>query len=58
LGLGPHSVFIVLAYAAASIVVFGLIAWVVGDYRMQRRMLADLERQGVTRRSLRAKEDA
>ena len=35
-----------------------LIAWVVLDYRAQRRMLADLEARGVTRRSERAKEPA
>ena len=46
-----HTGFIVAAYAAAVIVVLGLCAWVMLDYRAQRRKLADLERRGVTRRS-------
>ena len=33
------------------VVVGGLIAWVMLDYRAQRRNLADLEKRGVTRRS-------
>jgi heme exporter protein CcmD len=49
--LGNHAGFIIAAYAAAFAVVIALIAWVVADYRAQRRVLADLERQGVTRRS-------
>ena len=43
--------FIVAAYAAAVVVVGGLIAWVLLDHRAQRRTLADLEARGVTRRS-------
>ena len=43
--------FIIAAYAAAFAVVAGLAAWIVADHRAQRRVLADLERQGVTRRS-------
>jgi heme exporter protein CcmD len=46
-----HTGFIIAAYAAAVIVVVGLCAWVMLDYRAQRRNLADLERRGVTRRS-------
>jgi heme exporter protein D len=46
-----HTDFIIAAYAAAVIVVVGLCAWVMLDYRVQRRNLADLERRGVTRRS-------
>jgi heme exporter protein D len=46
-----HTGFIVAAYAAALIVVVGLCAWVMLDYRAQRRKLADLERRGVTRRA-------
>jgi heme exporter protein D len=53
-----HATFIVTAYAAAVIVVGALIAWVVIDYGMQKRMLADLEMRGVTRRSERAREPA
>jgi heme exporter protein D len=56
--LGPHAIFILGAYGAASLVVLALIAWVLADYRMQRRVLADLEQQGVTRRSARGQEVA
>jgi heme exporter protein D len=49
--LGPHADFIVTAYAAAIVIVIGLIAWVWSDYRAQRRVLTDLERRGVKRRS-------
>jgi heme exporter protein D len=53
-----HMAFIVTAYAAAAMVVAGLVAWVVLDYRLQRRTLSDLETRGLTRRSERAKEKA
>ena len=46
-----HTGFIIAAYAAAVIVVVGLCAWVMLDYRAQRRNLADLERRGITRRA-------
>ena len=46
-----HTGFIVESYAAAAVVVLGLIAWVVLDFRVQRRNLADLESRGVTARS-------
>ncbi len=49
--LGPHAAFIIAAYAMAALVVIGLIAWVLADYAAQRRLLADLEARGVTRRS-------
>jgi heme exporter protein D len=51
MNLGPHAAFIVAAYAAALVVVIGLIAWVRADHVAQRRLLADLEARGVTRRS-------
>ena len=38
-----HIEFIVAAYAAGVVVVVTLIAWVMLDYRLQRRMLAELE---------------
>jgi heme exporter protein D len=41
--LGPHADFIITAYIAAFIVVSGLIAWVVLDYRAQKGALADLD---------------
>jgi heme exporter protein D len=49
--LGPHAAFIIAAYAMAALVVTGLIAWVLADHAAQRRLLADLEARGVTRRS-------
>ena len=51
MGLGPHAGFIVAAYAAAAVIVSALLAWVIADYRAQRRILARLEERGVTRRS-------
>ena len=53
---GPHAAFIWAAYAAAAAVVAGLIGWVVLDWRAQRRLLGDLEADGVTRRSAPLKE--
>jgi heme exporter protein D len=53
MNLGPHSDFIVAAYAVTVFVVAGLVAWVVLDYSAQRRILDDLEERGVTRRSQR-----
>jgi heme exporter protein D len=49
--LGPHANFIIAAYVIATLVVAGLIAWVLADYDAQRRLLGELEAQGVTRRS-------
>ncbi len=46
-----HIGFIIASYAAAAAVVAGLVAWVMLDFRAQRRNLDDLERRGVTRRS-------
>jgi heme exporter protein D len=49
--LGPHAAFILAAYAVTFIAVAGLIGLIVQDDRRQRQLLADLERQGITRRS-------
>jgi heme exporter protein D len=48
-----HIAFIVGAYGAGIVVIVALIAWVMLDYRWQRRILADLETKGVARRSAR-----
>ena len=48
-----HIEFIVAAYGAGVVVVVALIAWVMLDYRLQRRILAELETKGVSRRSAR-----
>jgi heme exporter protein D len=58
MNLGPHAAFIIASYAAAAAVVAALIAWVVVDFRAQRRALGDLEAHGVTRRSAEIKEPA
>jgi heme exporter protein D len=49
--LGPHAAFIWAAYAVTVAAVAALALFIVQDDRKQRRLLADLERQGITRRS-------
>jgi heme exporter protein D len=56
MNLGPHAAFIWWAYGVALLVVLALIAWVALDHRAQRKRLAQLEAQGVTRRSASARE--
>ena len=51
MNLGPHASFIIAAYVIAALVVIGLIVWVEIDNRAQRRTLAKLAAQGITRRS-------
>ncbi|HWM83271.1 MAG TPA: heme exporter protein CcmD [Pseudolabrys sp.] len=51
--LGPHADFIIASYAAALVVMLLVTGWVWLDHRRQTRILADLERRGITRRSLR-----
>ena len=46
-----HIGFIFASYAATAVVVAGVVAWVMLDFRTQRRNLNDLETRGVTRRS-------
>jgi len=58
MNLGPHAAFILAAYAATIVVVAGLVAWVILDFRAQKRVLGDLEAHGVTRRSTALKEPA
>jgi len=48
---GPYASFIVTSYLAAALVVALLIAWIVNDYRNQKRRLRELEESGVVRRS-------
>ena len=50
-----HIDFILAAYAAGIIVIGALIAWVTLDYRVQRVTLAELEMQGLSRRSATAR---
>jgi len=51
MSLGPHAIFIIASYVMTGLVVLGLIAWVLADFRAQRRVLADLEARGMRRRS-------
>ena len=49
--LGPHASFIVAAYSI-TLLALGALAWTTfADDRYQRRLLAELERQGIRRRS-------
>jgi heme exporter protein D len=56
MNLGPHAAFIVSAYAVAIAIIAAMVAWVLIDHRRQARILADLEAEGVTRRSERPSE--
>ena len=56
--LGPHAAFIVTAYSLSALIIVALIAWVLIDYRAQKRNLDALEARGVTRRSDRARSAA
>jgi heme exporter protein D len=58
MGLGPHAGFIVTAYAAAIVIVAGLVVWVMLERRHLTRAVDDLEAKGITRRSERARGDA
>ena len=49
--LGPHAAFIWAAYAVTFIAVAALIVFIVQDDRRERQLFADLERQGIRRRS-------
>ncbi len=48
-----HIEFIIAAYVFGAVVIGVLIAWVMLDYRLQRRILAELETKGISRRSAR-----
>ncbi len=56
--LGPHADFIIASYAVTALVIAALVGWIAADCAAQRRVLADLEERGVTRRSRRASGDA
>jgi len=51
LDLGPHASFIIAAYAVTLVAVAALAFFIVEDDRKQRRILAELERKGIRRRS-------
>jgi heme exporter protein D len=52
--LGQHAAFIIAAYAVTFVAIAALALFIVEDDRKQRRMLAELEAQGVRRRSARS----
>ncbi len=49
--LGHHAGFILASYAAAVVVIGGLIARAIIDHRIQKAALAEFEARGVKRRS-------
>ena len=49
--LGPHAIFILAAYGVTFVAVAALAFAIVEDDRKQRRILAELERRGIRRRS-------
>jgi heme exporter protein D len=49
--LGPHASFIIAAYAVTFIAVGALAFTTIEDDHKQRRKIAELERQGIRRRS-------
>jgi heme exporter protein D len=49
--LGPHAAFIIAAYGVTFVAVAALAIFIVEDDRKQRRLLAELERRGIRRRS-------
>jgi heme exporter protein D len=49
--LASHADFILAAYGAAFIILGTLTLWVMFEYRALQRALAELEDEGVTRRS-------
>ena len=51
MNLGPHAPFIVAAYSAAIVILAALIGWIALDYRAQSRILTELDKRGVKRRS-------
>jgi heme exporter protein D len=55
--LGPYAAFIATAYAAAIVIVAGLIVWIILDRRHLIRVIEDIETQGITRRSQRSSEE-
>jgi heme exporter protein D len=52
--LGPHAIFILAAYGVTFLAAAALAWFIVEDDRKQRRLLADLEKRGIKRRSAQA----
>ena len=51
MNLGPHAVYVWASYGAVALTVAGLVAWLVLDGRRQQRLIDELDRQGIRRRS-------
>jgi heme exporter protein D len=51
LDLGPHAIFILAAYGVTFVAVAALAFVIVEDDRKQRRLLAELDKRGIRRRS-------
>ena len=51
LDLGPHAAFIFAAYGVTFVAAAALTLFIVEDDRKQRRLIAELERKGIRRRS-------
>ncbi len=51
--LGPHTAYILAAYAIVALALAGLVAWLVLDGRRQQQLIDELEARGVRRRSQR-----
>jgi len=49
--LGPHGVFIWLAYGITAVVIAALVIRAITEERRQRRVLVRLDEQGIKRRS-------
>jgi heme exporter protein D len=54
--LGPHAAYIWASYAVATLVLAGLVGWLVFDGRRQRQLIDELEARGVRRRSGRSRD--
>jgi heme exporter protein D len=46
-----HALYVLAAYAATAAALAGLVGWILLDYRARRRELAELEAEGIRRRS-------
>jgi heme exporter protein D len=51
MNLGPHGLFIIMAYGVTGVILAGLFLHAVLDHRVQVRALARLEARGARRRS-------
>ncbi|MBS3647956.1 heme exporter protein CcmD [Pseudaminobacter sp. 19-2017] len=49
--MSAHALYVLAAYAATAVALAGLVGWILLDYRARRRELAELESEGIRRRS-------